>query len=154
GGRTTGTIASNIAGIKTLSVRVTLDVRDYTLTQMPAVTFVAVGPGVPSAATSTLVAEPKMVAADGVAKTTLTLTVKDIAGNALAGQAATLPASGSDNTLAPAGGLTDASGRLLATLASRRAESKKVTATIAGVTVETTVAFVSGLPSPMTSTLT
>ena len=51
-------------------------------------------PGAPSATTSTLVASPGSVTADGVSTTTLTVTVEDAHGNLVPNAAVTLSSSG------------------------------------------------------------
>lgn len=95
-----------------------------------------------SSATSTFVAAPVNVIADGSATTTLTLTARDTGGNLLPGQAVTVAVSGTGNTLGAASGTTDTGGEFSTTLASTVAEAKTVTVTLGGVSLTTTVTFI------------
>ncbi len=98
-------------------------------------------PGDPDMAESTLSASPAAVDADGIETTTLTVSVANEYGYPVPGAAVTLAVSGSNNTLMPASGTTDADGVVTATLSSTTAEVKTVTATIGTVTVTTSVHF-------------
>src|SRR3954464_8048978 len=80
----------------TLGQTETVTATEGGIQESTTVTFVATG-GVPSAATSSLVASPATVNADGASQTTLTVTVEDEFGNPVAGTAVTLSASGSGN---------------------------------------------------------
>jgi hypothetical protein len=108
---------------------------------------------IPSAATSTLVASPATVTADGVSRTTLTVTVEDAGGHALAGTPVSLSANGSDNTFGAINGVTDANGVFTTTLASNLAQTETVTATEFGVQETAAVTFTAAVPSSATSTL-
>ena len=81
------------------------------------------------------------VVADGVATSTITITAKDQYDNLLQGKAVTLFSTGSDNTLSAAAN-TDASGQTTGTLASTKAETKTVSATIDGVAITDTASVV------------
>ncbi len=116
-------------------------------------TSVSFGAGGPSAATSTLVANPGSVAANGTATTTLTVTVEDAKGNLLANTAVTLSASGADNSFGSISGVTNAEGVFTTTLASTLAQTETITASEGGVQETTSVSFVAGGPSAATSTL-
>jgi hypothetical protein len=109
--------------------------------------------GTPSATTSSIVASPSTVAADGTSTTTLTVTVKDATGNALANTAVTLSGSGSNNTFGAVSGTTNASGVFTTTLASTLAQSETITATEGSVQETTAVKFVAGAPSATTSSI-
>ena len=85
----TTTLASTLAQTETITAS------EGGVQETTSVSFVAGGP---SAATSTLVASPGSVAANGTATTTLTVTVEDAKGNLLANTAVTLSASGADNS--------------------------------------------------------
>ena len=63
--------------------------------------------------------------------------VADAQGNPVPGVAVSLAATGSNNTLTPASGTTNASGVFNATLASTSAQAKTVTASFAGTTAST-----------------
>ncbi len=93
-------------------------------------------------ATSTFIAQPVNVIADGASLTTLTLTARDRGNNALAGVSVAFTASGTGNTLGAATVTTDASGEATTTLASTVAEMKTVTATIGAASLTTTVTFI------------
>ena len=94
--------------------------------------------GDPDPGMSTLVAMPASVAVG--AMTTLTLTVRDVAGNALSGRMVAWSVSGTGNVLTPSGPQTGGNGVLTATLTSSVAEMKAVTATIDAVMVSAMVA--------------
>jgi Tryptophan-rich Synechocystis species C-terminal domain/Bacterial Ig-like domain (group 1) len=110
-------------------------------------------PGTPSAATSSIVASSPTVTADGTSTTSLTVTVKDAQGNAVAGTAVTLSASGSSNNFGTFSGTTDAHGVFTTTLASTLAQTETITATEGGVQEQTSVSFVAGAPSAATSSI-
>jgi hypothetical protein len=76
-----------------------------------------------SAETSTVVATPGSVTADGVSTTTLTVTVEDAHGNAVAGTAVTLSGSGSNNSFGTISGIPNANGVFTTTLASTLAQN-------------------------------
>ena len=122
------------------------------------VTTVSLGPvsGAPSASTSTLVASPVSVTANGTSTTTLTVTVRDASGNLLPNTAVMLSANGTGNTFGPNGssGTTNSSGVFTTTLASTVAQTETITASEGGV-LETpvSVTFNPGLASASTSTL-
>jgi hypothetical protein len=138
----TATLSSTRAEQKTITA---------TLSSVQLQTTVTFTPGALSSTTSTLVASPSSVAAGG--SSTLTVTAKDAFGNAIAGQAVTLGATGTANTLTPASGMTDANGVFTATLSSTKAEQKTVTATMSAVQLQRTVTFTPGALSQADSTL-
>ena len=86
--------------------------------------------------------------ADGTSTTTLTVTVKDAHGIALAGIAVTLSGSGSANSFGAISGTTNASGVFTTTLASTLVQNETITATEGSVHEQTSVSFVAGAPSP------
>jgi adhesin/invasin len=98
--------------------------------------------GDPSMVTSTLIAMPVNVVADGTSQTTLTVTLRDLGTNPVPGQAIALSVSGTGNTLGADGGVSDATGAFSTTLSSTVAEMKTVTATAAGVSLQTQVTFI------------
>ncbi|MDZ7267057.1 MAG: Ig-like domain-containing protein [candidate division KSB1 bacterium] len=97
----------------------------------PATFKAAATPGLPSARTSTITASGP-VPANGQSRSTITVTVKDKFGNALANKPVQLLASGSDNNVQQPG-VTDAQGRATGSLASTKAELKIITAKVDGV---------------------
>lgn len=96
-------------------------------------------PGDPDMGMSTLTAMPASLMVN--AMTTLTLTVRDVAGNALSSVPVSLSVSGTGNTLGMATGQTGGNGVFTTTLASSVAETKTVTATVGSVMVTTMVTF-------------
>ncbi|SEU30768.1 Ig-like domain (group 1) [Stigmatella erecta] len=86
------------------------------------------------------------VVADNVDFTTLTVTARDALNNPVPGQAVTVAASGSDNTLSATSGTTGSDGRFTATLRSTKAEPKEVQATLNGAAVSQRpqVVFIAG----------
>jgi hypothetical protein len=97
--------------------------------------------GDPDMTSSSLEASPGSPEATGTDAATLTVKVTNEHGAPVAGVAVALAVSGSNNTLTPASGMTDADGLLVATLTSTTAEVKTVTATIGAVTLTTSVHF-------------
>ena len=96
-----------------------------------------------SAATSLITASPGTVTADGSSTTTLTVTVKDAEGNAVAGTAVMLTGSGTDNTFDTISGTTNAQGLFTAMLTlSTKAQTETITATEGSVQETTAVTFV------------
>src|SRR5262249_39247829 len=107
----------------------------------------------PSAATSTLVAGPATVTANGTSSTILTVTVEDANGNPVGGIAVTLSASGSHNTFGAVSGATNANCVLTPTPASTLPQTEHVTATARTVQELPPATFVAGPPSAATSTI-
>jgi hypothetical protein len=134
----------------TLAQNETITASEGGVLEQTSVSFVA---GSPSATTSSLVASSATVAADGTSTTTLTVTVHDAHGNAVAGTAVTLSASGSSNTFGAISGTTDAHGVFTTTLASTLVQNETITATEGSVHEQTSVSFVTGGPSANTSSL-
>jgi hypothetical protein len=135
---------STIQGLTTVDKEL-LDAMGFNVT--PSAT------GTPSATTSSLVASSPTVKADGTSTTTLTVTVKDASGNAVANTAVTLSGSGSANNFGAISGTTDANGVFKTTLASTLAQNETITATEGSVQEHTSVSFVAGAPSATTSSL-
>ncbi|NDC76060.1 hypothetical protein EBZ70_12495, partial [bacterium] len=94
-----------------------------------------------------LVAAPVSVtnstlAADNVATSTLTITLRDAANAPLTGVGVKWAVSGSSNTVAPSDyGTTDGSGAATFTVKSRKAETKTVTVTVGAYTFTTDLVF-------------
>ncbi len=93
------------------------------------------------ASTSTVIAEPPSVEANGVDTAELTFHVTNSYGVALPGVSATLAVTGSNNTLVPTSGMTDTKGEFHAALSSTTAEAKIVTGTAGPSTATTSVTF-------------
>ena len=141
-GVTTGTLQSSVAETKT----VTAVANGTTISQTAKIVVT-----IPSAVKSTLVASPTTITAEsGVS--TLTATVKEAGGHALAGAAVVLSATGSGNTLTQPAALTNAQGIATGTLSSTVAEKKTVTAAANGTAISKTVS-VTVNPTPISSTL-
>lgn len=97
--------------------------------------------GAPASASSSLRVSPHSNDADGQSQTAIALEVVNQFGIPLSMVPVTFSTTGTGNTLVPAGGVTDASGRLTATLASTVAEVKTVSATVATITLTGTAYF-------------
>jgi hypothetical protein len=136
---------TNVNGVFTATVSTTL-ANDDTITatisgSVVETTPVDFVPGQPSPGTSTLVASPTSLAADGAQTTTVTLTLDDAYENPIPGAAVALTASGSGNTFSPDSGSTDSTGAFSATLDSTVIQIETVTATIGNFVETTTVTF-------------
>jgi hypothetical protein len=106
----------------------------------------------PGDVTSITVTSSRSPVADGVDTSTITVTIRDSYGNAIPGLEVTLAASGDANTLAAPTGTAGADGSYATTLASTRAETKHVTATVSGHTTPgVPVTFVPGPADPAQS---
>src|SRR6185503_17191357 len=111
------TIASTTAEQKTITATVNPGAGQVVVAQQPTVDFVG-DPSTINALQSTATAAPALgVLADGVATSTITVTVRDSNGNPVVGQVVQLAATGSNNTLVQPG-LTDPSGVATGTIAS------------------------------------
>ncbi|TAJ21204.1 MAG: hypothetical protein EPO68_05125, partial [Planctomycetota bacterium] len=157
-GIATGSLASTIAGAKTLTVTINPGPAQLVLTSQPDVVFVG-DPSAISAALSSASAAPSAdVVADGTTSSTITVAVRDVNGNPVAGQVVQLAASGASNTLGQPAAVTNALGVAVGTLASTHAETKTLAITVnpgAGQIVladAPTVAFV-GDPSAISASL-
>jgi hypothetical protein len=93
----------------------------------------AAPPPPPDGAQSSVTLNPATVPAGGTS--TITVTVRDATGAALAGRSVTVDASGSDNTITGSPGTTGADGVVTFTISSGTAEQKTITATSDGVTL-------------------
>ncbi len=138
-GQTTATLTSTVAETKTITVTI----GSTQINAQPTVTFTAQGV---SGFNSTAVASPNTgLVADGVSTSTITVTAKDGNNLPLSGKTVVLSVSGSGNIFAqPAP--TDVNGQATATLQSTVAETKTITVTVDGTTInaQPTVAFVPG----------
>ncbi len=154
------TLTSTAAGTSTITATV-----GFAGAAIPLTTQVVFTPGTASANTSTLDISPATLVADGLATAAITLIARDVDGNPYPGASVSLSASGSNNQFAfvsaldggqLASGVTDAAGSFTSTLASTRAETKIVTATLtsgnSSVTLTAPVTFIAGAPS-LTGTL-
>ncbi|NOU96127.1 hypothetical protein GC093_23295 [Paenibacillus sp. LMG 31456] len=123
----------------TYSARVEAD--GATIAQRAKVTFESAaaspgGPGVPggpviSVFDSTLVASPDIVKADGAEHSTITVTLKNSAGDPIAGKTVKLAANGGSSLINAAGGaVSDAQGRASFTVSNTAAEQVTYTARV------------------------
>lgn len=145
-GRVSSSLASTRAEPKTVVATVS---GAFVLTQ--PVTFQH-GPA--SLATSSIVASPTVLVADGVTATTVRVVVRDAQGNPLPGQTVVFTVSPSGEATSPPSAPTNVDGEVTTQLASTIAETKTITALAAGLTLQATVRFGPGAPSTTTSTLT
>jgi hypothetical protein len=133
----------------TLVQNETITATEGSVQEQTTVSFVAGA----AATTSSIVASSPTVTADGVSTTTLTVTVDDALGHAVAGTAVTLSGSGSANSFGAISGITDANGHFTTTLASTLAQTETITATEGSIHEATPVTFVAGAPSATTSSI-
>ncbi|MBI5555691.1 MAG: Ig-like domain-containing protein, partial [Elusimicrobia bacterium] len=111
-----------------------------------------------SATQSTVICSPPTVPADGATKTTITITLKDLNGNAVADKSIEIKATGSNNIITQPTAKTDGRGETIGFLASTKAGQKTITATITedtfDLTQQPTVTFTPLTVDPAVSTLT
>lgn len=143
------TFAASVTGPKTITV--TVD--GTTLTQQPIIdTQPAADPD-----TSTAVASPTSVAADGAATSTVTVTVRTAAGAPLAGRDVSFSASGTGQIIVQPG-VTDANGVVTGTIASTVTGPKTISVYLVGgdvtLTQQPVVTFTPPPVDPDTSTIT
>ncbi len=84
------------------------------------------------------VAPASIVASSGASTATVTVTVRDAAGQPVSGATVTLAATGTGNAITPASALSGANGTAAFGISSTVAQTKTVTATAGGVTVAQT----------------
>ena len=140
-GQTTATLSSCRGGPMTVTARV----GTTTILQQATVTFLDQAP---NSYYSGITASPNNnVAADGIAASTITVTLKTPNNEPVVnGMTVTLSVSGTGNTVStPA--ITDTNGQTTATLTTTNAGTKTVTATAGSMQVSTTVTFVAGTPN-------
>lgn len=142
-GVSTCTLTSTTAEVKTLSITSPVTKADGT------VTFVA---GAPTAANSTISGTGPVVA-DGVATSTVTVTLRDAGNNPVEGETPVFAASGSDNTVS-ACLPTDVNGESTCTLRSTKAETKTLSITSPVTKPDGSVIFIAGAPDATHATIT
>ena len=120
------------------------------LTSSTSAAFNITAPAVSPTLSTVTAAPASIVASNGTATATVTVTARDADGNAIPAVTVALQATGTGNTLAPAGGTTNASGVFTATFSSTFAQAKTITATIGTVTLANT-ATVNVTPGPATA---
>jgi adhesin/invasin len=157
-GVASGSIASTTAEIKTITATVNPGASQVVIAQQPTVEFVANPAAISDVLTTAVAAPASGVIANGSAISTITVTVRDVNGNPVPGQAVQLASSGINNTLVQPG-VTDAFGVATGTIASLTAETKIITATVnpgfsqVVVAQQPTVDFVAD-PSTVSAVLT
>lgn len=142
-GVATCTLASTTAETKTLSILTPVSKTDGT---------VVFEPGPPIAANSNI-SGTSTVTADGVATSTITITLRDGANNPVAGETPTFSASGTANTY-NACSATNVSGVATCTLTSTKAETKTLSIATPVIKADGTVTFIAGAIAAATSTIT
>ena len=152
-GQASFTVKDTVAEATTYTATDTTD--SVTVTQTAAVTFTA---GPVTAAQSTVSAAPGSVTANGVATSTVTVTLKDALSNPVSGKTVTLTKSGGSSTITTISGVTNGSGVASFTVTDTVAESATYTATDTtdSVTVSqtATVTFTAGPVTAAQSTVT
>ena len=146
-GTSTCTLKSTVAGVKALALVTPVAKAGNSVTFNASV-------GAPVAANSSITGTSPVVA-DGVATSTVSITLKDISNNPVAGIVPTFAAtdSNSSNNYGTCSA-TNASGVSTCTLASTGAETKTLMITAPVIKTGGTVVFVPGAPSSVTSTIT
>ena len=152
-GVATFTVSDNNPEVVTYTA---LDVTDnIQITQKATVTFAA---GPVSASTSTVRANPTTVQADGVATSTITVTLQDSSGDAAAGYTVTLGAGSGSSVITPVSGTTNASGVITFTVKDAHVESVIYTASYSSTndsgTLSTHTVTVNFVAVPTTLNLT
>ena len=145
-GGATATFSSMMAESKTISARIGAGPL-FTLT---LATPVVVKPAAADSGHSTLSADSDMVTANNASVVNYTGTVKDSFGNPVPSFNIAVTASGSNNTLVPNSGSTNATGAFTFSLATKTAEAKTVKLTdnpSSALGVQVTSTFVAGAPS-------
>ncbi|HKA57577.1 MAG TPA: invasin domain 3-containing protein [Gemmatimonadales bacterium] len=141
-GKTTGTLSSTDAGVKTVSA-----IANGTLISPTASVTVTI----PGASRSNVSASPTQFTA-GTGQSTITVTVKDAGNHALSGAAVVLSATGTGNTITQPTLLTNANGVTTGILTSTDPGPKVVSATANGVLITKTVT-VTANASPVSASL-
>ena len=137
--------ATNVSGQATFTVKdtkaetVTYTAKDTTdnvaITQTAQVTFTA---GTPTAANSTVTANPISVTADGTTTSTVTVTLEDAHNNPVSGKTVTLAQGGGSSTISPSSATTNGSGVATFTTKDTKAEPVIYAATDSSDTVTLT----------------
>ncbi len=123
-GQATFTVTDTVAEATTYTATDTTDA--VVVTQTGLVTFTA---GPVTAAQSTVSAAPASVTANGVATSTVTVTLKDANSNPVSGKTVTLAKGGGSSTITTVSGTTNASGVATFTVSDTVAEATTYTAT-------------------------
>jgi adhesin/invasin len=97
--------------------------------------------GAPDPSTTSVVAAPLSVPADGTSTSTITVTAADVDGNRIPSQPVSLTLVGQGGKLTPQSGTTDPTGVFVAQLSATSVGDIKVVATIGSVTLTQTVSF-------------
>jgi hypothetical protein len=149
------TVKSGKSGTSTYTARDTTD--SITLTDTEDVTYSV---GAVNAGTSTVVASPTSVQADGVSVSTVTVTLKDGTGNGVPGKVVTIASSrGATDTITTVSGTTNASGQATFTVKSSTTGTSTITATdttdsnLAITPSSATITFITAGANAATSTL-
>jgi adhesin/invasin len=123
-------MTSTQAGAKTIRLLIDSAGANVLSASRPVIVFNA-PPGTPDPTQSNFAASPiQGITADGVDVSNLTITIRDPAGNTLAGETVNLAVTGTSTTLNPASGTTDAQGVFTSTLSTTAPGVKTVSAII------------------------
>jgi len=129
-GFATARIVSTCAEWKQITVTVNPGPDEVVLVQVPTVEFLG-DPSQLSAADSSVSAVPSTgLPAEGVTSSTITVVVRDVFGNPVAGQQVEIAATGSGNTITQPPAPTDGAGIAAGAIASTTPEVKTITATV------------------------
>jgi adhesin/invasin len=151
-GITTFTLASSSTGTKTVGLTTPSGLGALSATVAFVTPSIPINPPDPAQSSIQLSASSGIVA-DGVATTTVTVTLRDASGNPVVNQGLTLSVSGTSNSLGAVSGSTNASGQWSTTLASTKAETKTISISApSGLgSLSASATFVAGPPSSATS---
>ena len=154
---------SDLNGVVTFTVKdstpqtVTYTATDTTDSVIVSQTANVIFTGTPTAAQSTVSASPTSVLDNGVATSTVTVTLKDLNSNPVAGKTVTLGQAGGSSTISSASGPSNASGVVTFTVKDATAEAVTYTATdttdSVTVTQTATVTYQGGTPTAAQSTV-
>jgi len=146
-GVASGSLVTTVAESKSISASIS----QGTIASTATAVF---GPGPVSASSSTVVATPASVVADGVASATVTVTLRDASGNLVPGKNVTLSSTGTQNAFTQPSA-TDLRGVAVGVIRSTRAESKVITATVdgAGLLQQPSVQFVAASAAKLAFTV-
>jgi hypothetical protein len=116
---------------------------------------ITINPAVPALSQSSIASNASQVQSDGTSGANITVTLKDVYGNAVPNQSVQISATGSGNTLTQPGSATDANGQAVGTIKSTASGTKAISIlTPSGFSsLSTSVTFIATTCSPVNSTI-
>jgi len=140
-------VTSTVAGTVTYSATDTTDGMSLDPTAEVAFT-----PGTPTAGQSTVNVSADLVVADGVATSTITVTLKDANGNVVSGKTVSLAGDPATSTISTGNATSDANGQVAFTVKSTVAGPVSYTATDTNDQVSLPAVQVTFIPGPVSTT--